>query len=345
MVESTTTNTNPFIDLSHHVWGWEIPVYLFLGGLVAGMMLISGYFLFSGRWRRTDSSCFIMPGLSLVLLSIGMLALFLDLEHKPFVWRLYLTFQVTSPMSWGSWILVLVYPALVANFLLRVPAPIGHRLPALSALSERLIERPAWVSWIGAVNMILGGMLGIYTGILLSALGARPLWSSALLGPLFLVSGLSTAAAFVHMVAREREERELLAKADIGFILVELLFIGLFLIGLLSATRSAHPGRSTTARRVVQRGVLGLRRWSWAGRAGDRPTPRSQAPGPPYPGGPTTGHFRWAGAAFRHRVRGAGRRLDPGLSSQRRWFRHGISSNSNGTGCALDRHFDRGDGR
>ena len=63
------------------------------------------------------------------------------------------------------------------------------------------------------------------------------MWNSALLGPLFLVSGLSTAAAFVHMVAREREERELLAKADIGFILVELLFIGLFLIGLLSATR------------------------------------------------------------------------------------------------------------
>jgi formate-dependent nitrite reductase membrane component NrfD len=237
MLETTTTNSNPFIDLSHHVWGWEIPIYLFFGGLVAGMMLISGYFLFSGRWRRTDSSCFVLPGLSLVLLSVGMLALFLDLEHKLFVWRLYLTFQVTSPMSWGSWILVLVYPALIANFLLRVPAPIRKRLPALGELSERLIARPEWVSWVGALNMILGAMLGVYTGILLSALGARPLWSSALLGPIFLISGLSTAAAFVHMVARQREERELLAKADIGFILAEMLFIGLFLVGLSSASR------------------------------------------------------------------------------------------------------------
>ena len=38
---------------SSHVWGWEIPVYLFLGGLVAGMMVISGYFLFSGRDKNT----------------------------------------------------------------------------------------------------------------------------------------------------------------------------------------------------------------------------------------------------------------------------------------------------
>ncbi len=32
----------------------------------------------------------------------------------------------------------------------------------------------------------------------LGALGARPLWNSALLGPLFLFSGLSTAAALLH---------------------------------------------------------------------------------------------------------------------------------------------------
>ena len=43
----------------------------------------------------------------------------------------------------------------------------------------------------------------IYTGILLSSLGARPLWASGILGPLFLVSGLSTAAAFAHLVARD----------------------------------------------------------------------------------------------------------------------------------------------
>jgi formate-dependent nitrite reductase membrane component NrfD len=239
VTELTTTRSNPMVDPSLQVWGWEIPVYLFLGGLVAGMMVISGYFLFSGRWRNTRSACYVLPGLSLVLLSAGLLALFLDLEHKPFAWRLYTTFEPLSPMSWGAWILVLVYPALAANLLLRVPAPLRRRAPALGELSDRLVERPAALRWIGAINMILGGLLGVYTGVLLSALGARPLWNSALLGPLFLVSGLSAAAAFVHLIARDVAERELLAKADNGFLLAELVFLALFLIGLLTAS-GAH---------------------------------------------------------------------------------------------------------
>src|SRR5512139_3712358 len=143
MRELTSTRTNPMIDPTLHVWGWEIPVYLFLGGLVAGMMVISGYLLLSGRWKNARSASFALPGLSLVLLSLGMFALFLDLEHKPFVWRLYTTFEPLSPMSWGAWILVLVYPALAANLLMRVPAPLRAKVPALGMLSDRLIERPA----------------------------------------------------------------------------------------------------------------------------------------------------------------------------------------------------------
>ena len=236
-VEVTTTRANAMVDPSLHVWGWEIPVYLFLGGLVAGMMIIAGYFLFTGRNRHSSCACFVLPTLGLVLLSAGMLALFLDLEHKLFVWRLYTTFEVLSPMSWGSWILVLVYPALFFTFLLRPPRPILARFSGLERLSDRLAQRRLLVRTIGIVNMALGSLLGVYTGILLSSLGARPLWSSALLGPLFLVSGLSTAAAFVHMIARDKDERVLLAKADIGFLAIELAFIVLFFIGMASASQ------------------------------------------------------------------------------------------------------------
>ncbi len=234
MTELTSTRSNPMVDPVIHLWGWEIGAYLFVGGLVAGMMVISGYFLLTGRRRN---SRFVLPAISLVVLSFGMFALFLDLEHKPFFWRLYTTFQIASPMSWGSWILLLVYPALAANLLIGL-SPEGRLLPRWRELSGRLRRRRGTVRGIAIANMALGGALGIYTGILLSALGARPLWSSAVLGPLFLVSGLSSAAAFVHLIAREREERELLAKADIGFLVAELLFIALYLIGLLTATRA-----------------------------------------------------------------------------------------------------------
>ena len=35
MLEFTTTRHNPLIDPQLAVWSWEIPVYLFLGGVVA----------------------------------------------------------------------------------------------------------------------------------------------------------------------------------------------------------------------------------------------------------------------------------------------------------------------
>ncbi len=244
MIELTTTRANPMIDPTMHVWGWEIPVYLFLGGLVAGMMILVGYLYFSGRHQNRDCACFVIPGLGLLLLTLGMGALFLDLEHKPYFWRLYATFEPASPMSWGAWILLLVYPALLAALLLRLPAPITRRFPGLAELSDRLLGEPIWLRAVGAANVAVGSLLGLYTGVLLSALGARPLWSSALLGPLFLVSGLSTAAALVHMLARHPEERVLFARADNVFLGTELLLLALFLVGLLSATevhaRAAH---------------------------------------------------------------------------------------------------------
>ena len=237
MHELTTTRHNELIDPIFHAWGWEIPVYLFLGGMVAGMMIISGYFLFKGRHKESNCSCFYLPLISIVLLSAGMLALFLDLEHKFFAWRLYTTFQITSPMSWGAWILILVYPALIANILLRIPKPIIHRFPKLNRISHKILEHPWYVKNIGVANMLLGGMLGMYTGILLSSLGARPLWSTSVLWLLFLVSGLSGAAAFVHLIAKNVYERELLAKADNGFLVIELFVIAMMIVGLLTSSK------------------------------------------------------------------------------------------------------------
>jgi len=236
MNELTTTRHNELIDPIVHVWGWEIPVYLFLGGLVAGMMIIAGYFFIKGRDEGQKCICYPIPWLGLVLLSLGMFALFLDLEHKAYVWRVYTTFEIKSPMSWGSWILLLVYPALLVNFLLNVPAWIGSRLVFLKVWSQKILAVKNIKRHVGKVNLVLGILLGIYTGILLSSLGARPLWNSAILGILFLVSGLSTASALVHMIAKDKAESEMLARADNLFLTIELVVFALFFIALLSST-------------------------------------------------------------------------------------------------------------
>jgi protein NrfD len=237
MNELVLTRHNDLIDPLIRVWGWEIPVYLFLGGWVAGMMIIVGYFLLRGRLREDSCVCALLPSLSFVILSLGMLALFLDLEHKLYVWRLYTTFEITSPMSWGAWILLLVYPVLAALFVLRPPEILRGIWPAFDRLTA-LLGRPRWAEALAGLSVVLGVGLGIYTGVLLSSLGARPFWNSAILGPLFLVSGLSTAAAFTHLVARNVVEREQLATSDNVLLVVELVVLGLFLVGLLSSSQA-----------------------------------------------------------------------------------------------------------
>lgn len=237
MQELTITRHNELIDPLMHVWSWQIPVYLFLGGLVAGIMIISGWFVLQGQYRKNVFSCFYLPHIALVLLSGGMLALFLDLEHKLYFWRLFTTFQPAAPMSWGSWLLMIVYPALWVNTLIRIPERFHGMVPLFDQWSAALNTRPVLIKNIGIANMLLGTLLGMYTGVLLSSFGARPLWNSAMLWMLFLVSGLSAAAAFVHLITTDEYERALLAKADNAFLTLELFVFGGFITGLLTSTR------------------------------------------------------------------------------------------------------------
>jgi protein NrfD len=236
MNEITNTRHNEMIDPLLNVWGWEIPVYLFLGGLVAGMMIISGYFLFTGRNKEPKSASLFLPFICFVLLSIGMLSLFLDLEHKLYVWRLYTTFEITSPMSWGSWILLLIYPVLIAGMIIGMPEKYIEKFAFLGRAREFLLTKNSRTKSIGLISILFGVMLGMYTGVLLSSLGARPLWSTSILWVLFLTSGLSGAAAFVHMIAKDKYERELLAKGDNIFLSVELLVIAMMLVSLVSTS-------------------------------------------------------------------------------------------------------------
>jgi formate-dependent nitrite reductase membrane component NrfD len=244
LTELVQTAHSPATDPRLHVWGWEIPVYLFLGGFTAGIMILSGWALWKGRRNLRPHTTFALASSGLLLLgllaiSLGMVALFLDLGHKPFVWRLYLTMKPWSPMSWGAWILLVVYPVLAAGVLLDPPQPLLRRFPALGPVVAWMARHELVRRAVGFVSIATGVALGIYTGILLSALGARPLWSSGLLGPLFLVSGLSTAAAFAHWASPEPDERVQMAWLDNLFLAIELGLVGLLLVGLLSSTAAS----------------------------------------------------------------------------------------------------------
>jgi len=244
MQELTTTRTNHSIDPVLHIWHGEIPLYLFLGGVVAGIMILTGLWFLLRPTTQRSTTLSLIPLASPVLLSVGMFFLWLDLEHPLNAWRFYLTFKVGSPMSWGAWILLLIYPA--AILLAWVGSPTATRQRWLDRLSAvpQLGRLSDWAStnvrYVALANVVMGTALGIYTGVLLGTMAARPLWNSAILGPLFLVSGLSTGVAFILLYRVADSERVLLSKLDMGLITAEIALIALWLITLASGGAAAR---------------------------------------------------------------------------------------------------------
>jgi formate-dependent nitrite reductase membrane component NrfD len=281
MLEVTSTRHNPLIDPYLKVWSWEIPLYLFIGGIVAGMMVIAGLALLRLARGEDSRKFFSMqtPLLAFVLLNIGMLALMLDLTHRLYAWRIFTTFQVLSPMAWGSWLLIIVYGVLMVSALIRLPDAwpwLGRTVPLLHKLSDAIVGKPQWIAALGWANLVLGIGLGIYTGILLNTMVARPLWNSAILGPLFLVSGLSAGVATMHIAATllqgrtapqgliggafsamlqpmgpqhpDKDTAHALVRYDQMFLVVELVFIAILLINLhtMSASHAVAAALITT---------------------------------------------------------------------------------------------------
>ena len=97
MLDITTTRHNPLVDPVLSVWSWEIPVYLFFGGMIAGMMILAGINMLKLlKGERPESFYSVQtPILGFVLMNLGMGALFLDLAHKLYVYRVYMAFEPT----------------------------------------------------------------------------------------------------------------------------------------------------------------------------------------------------------------------------------------------------------
>ncbi len=258
MLETTTTRHNPLIDPDLHVWHGEVAVYLFLGGVVAGLMVLSGVLRIWMPELKRSEALKLLPWTNLVLLSIGMLCLWLDLSNRFNAWRFYIALRPISPMSWGAWILLLVYP-ISAHFAWADTRAdwresILKRLPFMRGLADWSIRAG---KQFGVASIVVGSLLGIYTGILLGAFSSRPLWNSALLGPLFMVSGLSTAAAFLLLFKLNDDERRWIGLADMILIISELGILGLWIIAL-----AAGGGASQTALGLVFGGPWTAAFWS-----------------------------------------------------------------------------------
>ncbi len=228
---------NEMIDPALNIWHWQIPLYLFLGGMAAGILCIAALYYIRGREKDYKTAVRITPFLAPVLLIAGLLALFIDLRHKLFFWQLYTNIRLQSPMSWGAWTLLVITPVSFIWCALHIRDIFPRwdwKYDWIRDIETFFNKYKKVLAWI---MLIYGIILGIYTGILLSAFNARPLWNTSILGPLFLASGLSAGAASTLILSKDKEERKQFARIDLVLIGIELFLIIHMFMGFLASTQ------------------------------------------------------------------------------------------------------------
>ncbi len=270
--EIISTKMNPNVIPHLHIWEWHIPLYLFLGGLAGGLLVITAamivikrHFGIGPRDEGEGCPCLavrIGSALAPILLGVGMLFLFLDLAHKLYVWAFYTTVQPTSPMSAGSWILIVFFPMAVLQALL-VNKQLVRKLDI--GIVNKLID---WtedhLTLVALLNAHIGIGIGIYTGILLSFFYARPLWSSSILGMLFLVSGISSAAALLLLFAPDKE-KPIYSRIDVNALWIEMIVLGLFVLGGITGPANNSAAMMHLIAGDYQMAGISYMWWFWGG--------------------------------------------------------------------------------
>ncbi|MCU0362496.1 MAG: polysulfide reductase NrfD [Bacteroidales bacterium] len=228
---------NDMIDPHLHIWHWQISLYLFLGGMAAGILAIAALYFIRGREKDYRTAVRITPFLAPLLLILGLLALFIDLRHKLFFWQLYTNIKLQSPMSWGAWTLMVITPVSFIWCALHIRELFPRwdwKFKFLISLEKFFNRYKLTLAWVMLIYAII---LGIYTGILLSAFNARPLWNTSILGPLFLASGLSAGAAATLLISKDKKEIRQFARIDLVLLGIELFLIIHMFMGFLASTQ------------------------------------------------------------------------------------------------------------
>ncbi len=248
-------------------WGLPVIAYLFLAGMGAGALTTSASVLLRGGPSSVHFSvarygAFIAPipvalGCALLVLELGSFRV-----GHIFRWiNLYKVINL-SPMSIGTWFLTvfLIVSVIYAfTFLSRDANPEDNFQGVRRAL--------AWIC------VPLGIGVGIYTGILLGAMPARPFWNSPILAMLFLLSALSTGIALIMLTRalvhkrgddpqaehRYHESGYLLTATDTILIGLELVTIFLFLMYAHLTIGNVKEAVSV----VLSGGSLATMFWFW----------------------------------------------------------------------------------
>jgi formate-dependent nitrite reductase membrane component NrfD len=220
-------------------WGYLIIIYLFLGGLSAGLFFVSALATF--LQRDGEDAAYSRAARYGALLApwpvmLGCLLLIFDLGRWYHFWKLFVHIRWSSPMSIGSWLLLGFTLVALLHFYSWLSAEerdaVFARLPKQLGFMKRLDQDlSGWRRQLALVGLPISIGVGIYTGVLLGAVQSRPFWNTNLVAQMFLFSALSTGCAAVILVlawnreAADSRAFQLLYTLDICLLTLEFFIV------------------------------------------------------------------------------------------------------------------------
>ena len=218
-------------------WEWWILGYFFFGGIAGGSYAIATLIRLFGAPADQGAARigYIVSFLALIPCPVF---LTVDLGQPLRFWHMLvdtsesgLAFKYWSPMSLGSWALLLFGLFSFVSFL----GALGESAFRPLGPFTRLLRGAFGSAW-SVIGTVFGVFVAGYTGVLL-AVSNQDVWSDAgwVLGGLFLASALTGSAALLLLVVRSRRDVEAgtsfrLEMADRNFVVLEAILLVLFVV-------------------------------------------------------------------------------------------------------------------
>lgn len=203
-------------------WHGLIAAYLFLGGLGGGVMALGALadLFWQPNQAQADRRPALFAGLAgMAALGVGSVILILDLEQP-----LAAIYALSNFHSWIAWGVLFISLYFLTGILYVLPYLLKKRV---ATTAQRVF---------GVAAGVLGLLVAVYTGFLLSSSTGIPFWNTPALPLLFLVSGVSTGAALLmlYLVTLKNSPfaahtLHALERIDLGLVAFELLILFAFI--------------------------------------------------------------------------------------------------------------------
>jgi len=224
-----------FVNVPELAYDWMAVTYFFLGGLAAGAFLFAAV---ANHWRQELQPLAKAPSIAApILLGVGLLFLLVDLGKPLRAYRLFISFNPRSALSWGVWFLNIFFVISLAY--------------AWKTLKGKVAESKG----LACVGVPFALLTATYTGVLLTQSPGRPLWHAPLVPVLFLNGALISGIALAILASGGKAAalRAKVAKVLVGLVLLELGLLVIEVIALLNA-----GGESASAAGGLFSGTFGF---------------------------------------------------------------------------------------